>query len=67
MYLTLQNSLSEAPGTWSVSNLRNFQTSERLYVLQVLGQLPIVKHIVISAIKGMNVHAKLRLCLIKSD
>ena len=38
--------------------------------LQVLGQLPIVKHFVICAIKDMNVHAKLdklRLCLIKSD
>lgn len=38
--------------------------------LQVLGQLLIVKHIVISAIKGMNIHTeldKLRLYHIKSD
>lgn len=38
--------------------------------LQVLGQLLIVKHIVISAIKGMNIHTeldKLRLFHIKSD
>ena len=70
MYLTLYNSLSEVPGTWWVSNLRNFKTSERLYVLLTGSATTPHYHFVIYAIKGMNVHAmldKLRLCLIKSD
>lgn len=66
----VHNPLSETPGTSRFLKSIEFRKVIWFIYLQVLGQIPIIKYIIISAINGMSIHTKwdkLRLYHINSD